>query len=393
VITFPFIFGIMYGDVFHGGCLLLFGIWAIMNSDKLRYGSEAAKQLYFARYMLFFMGFFAVYAGFLYNDFLSLGVDLFPSKWHVVSNDGKDVMLDASYDITNSGGEGPYPFGIDPAWHGASNELLFVNSLKMKLAVLMGVVQMLVGVFLRFSNAIHFRSMTDLICECCPMLIFMVCFFGYMDWMILYKWVTPTTTNPSLINSMISMGLGQEDKNPLYDGQVGVQGVLMTLIAASVPWLLIPKPVVLYMQHANKGNKVAADEECGGGHGHGHGEFDLADVVIHQVIETIEYVLGTVSHTASYLRMWALSLAHQQLSLVFFTKTMVMAFNSGNPLAVYFLFGAFLLVTAGVLLGMDVLECFLHTLRLHWVEFQSKFYKADGRTFAPFHHGATLKEF
>merc|ERR1712146_509495 len=143
-------------------------------------------------------------------------------------------------------------------------------------------------------------------------------------------------------------GLGQTDKNPLYDGQVGVQGVLMTLIAASVPWLLIPKPVVLYMQHANKGNKVAAaDEECGG-HGHGHGEFDLADVVIHQVIETIEYVLGTVSHTASYLRMWALSLAHQQLSLVFFTKTMVMAFNSGNPLAVYFLFGAFLLVTAGV---------------------------------------------
>ena len=37
------------------------------------------------------------------------------------------------------------------------------------------------------------------------------------------------------------------------------------------------------------------------------------------------------------------------------TKTMVMAFNSGNPLAVYFLFGAFLMVTAGVLLGMDVL--------------------------------------
>merc|ERR1711918_329379 len=89
----------------------------------------------------------------------------------------------------------------------------------------------------------------------------------------------------------------------------------------------------------------------------------------------------------SYLRMWALSLAHQQLSLVFFTKTMVMAFNSGNPLMVYFTFGAFLLVTAGVLLGMDVLECFLHTLRLHWVEFQSKFYHANGRQFAPFSRG------
>merc|ERR1712025_985801 len=172
-----------------------------------------------------------------------------------------------------------------------------------------------------------------------------------MDWMILYKWVTPTSTNPSLINSMISMGLGQEDKNPLYDGQVGVQGILMTLIVASVPWLLIPKPVVLYLQHSGSSKVAAEDEECGG-HGHGHGEFDLADVVIHQVIETIEYVLGTVSHTASYLRMWALSLAHQQLSLVFFTKTLTNGLEMPFPqngIVLYFMFAAWFGITVGVL--------------------------------------------
>lgn len=42
--------------------------------------------------------------------------------------------------------------------------------------------------------------------------------------------------------------------------------------------------------------------------------------------------------------------------------------------------------TFGVLLCMDSMECFLHTLRLHWVEFQNKFYKGDGFCFVYFNY-------
>jgi V-type H+-transporting ATPase subunit a len=136
------------------------------------------------------------------------------------------------------------------------------------------------------------------------------------------------------------------------------------------------------------------EEEEAGGHGHG-GEFKMDEIVIHQIIETIEYVLGTVSHTASYLRLWALSLAHQQLSLVFFQKTILGGLSMDFPMNgifLYFMYGSWLGITCGVLLGMDVLECFLHDLRLHWVEFQSKFYNVggDGHMFTPYKHEKVL---
>merc|ERR1719329_523908 len=167
--------------------------------------------------------------------------------------------------------------------------------------------------------------------------------------------------------------------------------------------MLIPKPAILFM-------RMKADHQAtggGGSHGTGaHGEHEqlingegkveqeeeehgFGEIVIHQVIETIEYVLGTVSHTASYLRLWALSLAHQQLSFVFFQKTMLagMALSFPTNIAVvYAMFAVWFIITLGVLMGMDVMECVLHVLRLHWIEFQSKFYRADGHAFEPYRH-------
>lgn len=120
----------------------------------------------------------------------------------------------------------------------------------------------------------------------------------------------------------------------------------------------------------------------GGPKEHGFGE-----VFIHSMIETIEYSLGTVSNTASYLRLWALSLAHSQLAKVFFDYTISMMGLQASPwmipamLVIYYIFMA---VTFGVLIFMEGLGAFLHAIRLHWVEFQNKFYKGEGYAFKAF---------
>merc|ERR1719487_42270 len=249
-VTFPFIFGMMYGDIGHGSLLLLTGAYLCANSESMRY---SAPEIFKARYMVLSMGIFATFAGFMYNDFFSLGVQLFDSRFVCPEEpDGSECTLKDSFSPTNSGStveSGPYPFGLDWAWAGASNELLFVNSLKMKLSVLFGVAQMILGVFLRWSNAFFEKNMVDFAFECVPMMIFMLTFFGWMDWMILYKWAHPIDNPPSIINSLICMAMDQEDKFPIYEGSVETSKFFYKLTLLSVPLMLFFKPFILKSQH------------------------------------------------------------------------------------------------------------------------------------------------
>ena len=119
-------------------------------------------------------------------------------------------------------------------------------------------------------------------------------------------------------------------------------------------------------------------------------KFKFVEIFIEQLIDTIEYVLGTVSNTASYLRLWALSLAHTALSHVFIEKTFIEYIKNDNVnfvssvIKVFIYFFVFLCATIFILIFMDSMECILHTLRLHWVEFQNKFFKGNGYLFNPF---------
>lgn len=94
--------------------------------------------LYPARYLITMMGFFAVYCGLIYNDFFSFPVNLFGSCYNF---DGRDISH-------KDNGNCSYAFGVDPVWDSSTQIISFTNSLKMKISVILGVIQMSMGSFL-----------------------------------------------------------------------------------------------------------------------------------------------------------------------------------------------------------------------------------------------------
>jgi len=118
-----------------------------------------------ARYMLLLMGIFSIYCGLIYNDVFGLMADLFGSVWVDEGGGGTNTHR-GPRELREEGAV--YPFGIDPGWHRSKNELTFGNSYKMKLSIVLGVAQMLLGLGISLLNALHARNVLDVWCDFVP---------------------------------------------------------------------------------------------------------------------------------------------------------------------------------------------------------------------------------
>uniref|UniRef100_A0A8C3WT22 V-type proton ATPase subunit a n=1 Tax=Catagonus wagneri TaxID=51154 RepID=A0A8C3WT22_9CETA len=431
IITFPFLFAVMFGDFGHGILMTLFAVWMVLRESRIlsqKNENEMFSTVFSGRYIILLMGVFSIYTGLIYNDCFSKSLNIFGSSWSVRPMfDGYNwteetlrgnPVLQLNPAVLGVFG-GPYPFGIDPIWNIATNKLTFLNSFKMKMSVILGIIHMMFGVSLSLFNHIYFKRPLNIYFGFIPEIIFMTSLFGYLVILIFYKWTAYNAETsekaPSLLIHFINMFLfsyGDSGNSMLYSGQKGIQCFLVVVALLCVPWMLLFKPLVLrhqYLRRKHLGTLNFGGIRVGNGPTEEDAEiiqhdqlsthsedaeeptedevFDFGDTMVHQAIHTIEYCLGCISNTASYLRLWALSLAHAQLSEVLWTMVIHIGLSVkslAGGLALFFIFAAFATLTVAILLIMEGLSAFLHALRLHWVEFQNKFYSGTGFKFLPF---------
>jgi V-type H+-transporting ATPase subunit a len=166
----------MFGDAGHGlimFCASLFLVLRERQLERLRIKDEIFQMIFGGRYVVLSMGCFAMYTGMvgwagqvfvhhsyplqIYNDVFSKSVNIFGSGWVLDDfnetvwrkwTNESEFVLDPATAFTGQ----VYPFGIDPIWGFAENNLAFLNSFKMKISIILGIGQMAFGVVLSYLN-------------------------------------------------------------------------------------------------------------------------------------------------------------------------------------------------------------------------------------------------
>lgn len=190
----------MFGDMGHGSLVFVFASIMCLFKNKLKDGAMAP--FVKIRHLLLMMGFMSTYCGLIYNEFFAIPTNIFGSCYQL--NDPvrknpahgdlvkkKDGHLHEQIDKTmiwrRTNSTCVYPYGQDPVWAIAANKLSMVNSIKMKMSVIFGVIHMSFGILMKGTNKLYYCQCMDLLTEVVAGFVILWGMFGWMDALILKK--------------------------------------------------------------------------------------------------------------------------------------------------------------------------------------------------------------
>jgi V/A-type H+/Na+-transporting ATPase subunit I len=300
-ITFPFLFGLMFGDLGHGLVLLLGGL--IVGS--LIKGNQGMKNMC---WIIAACGVGAMVAGALFGEFF--GQPVFEAIW----------------------------------FHPTENVAYFLI-----FALFVGIVQISIGIALELVDDVLKHDVIDAVLTALPKILF---FAGGVFLVVTYQ-----------------LDFGAWLSGP----------ILLPLI----PFIIMVAGKPIYMKVA----KSAVTHES---------EHPESETLVGRFFEGGDFLTRLLSNTISYSRILALFMAHWALLLVTYTVAGLIALGVGGVGGL--VLSAVIIVFGNVaVLALEGLIVFIHTLRLHFYEWFSKFYAGAGTEFKPFkqnysHTELTLKQ-
>jgi V/A-type H+-transporting ATPase subunit I len=288
-ITFPLVFGLMFGDVGHGLILLAGGLTLGILIKR----NQAIKNLC---WIIAACGASAIFIGLLYGEFF--GTELFAPLWFRPFNSVFDFLI---------------------------------------FSLLVGVVQITSGLILEMVNFLLKHNVIDAVLTTAPKIAFYV---GAVYLIAVYQ-----------------LNLGLWFSGPIL------------LIIAPFLFLVFAKPIFLT---AGEFSQRSIENQNKKGESNSLGE---------RIFESGDQVTRLLSNTISYARILALLMAHWALLLVTYT----IAGQIGVASIPALIISGIIIVGGNIfVLALEGLIVFIHSLRLHFYEWFSKFYQDSGSEFKAF---------
>ena len=327
-LSFPIFFGIMFPDVGHGLILLLVGLWALHVRKTKKIKGDIGKMIFNGAEAIILCGIFSIFFGFFFGEIFGYHLT------EKIPSTKKHFPL-MRYMLS------------EKMFHLVEHDETQFNKFKIKLAIVIGVIHILIGLVLNVYNKIKQGEFAEVVGSI-SWLVFYASTFGVLGVLILWSlvdlegyWELFDKDHEGAINTFMNILTG----TPLF--YVAILSLLGMFFGVGIAEILLYRDAAMA--------KIALG---------------------HSAIEAVEGTLSSIGNTASYIRLFALNLAHITLMAVFIE----MAGEGITPVSV-----PILLIGNILVIVLETLVSLLHSLRLQWVEFFSKLgLNFDGYKYEPF---------